>query len=265
MNVYCITFPNQKRYVGIEGKTGQRKWAHSNSEKNTNRKMLVCHAIRKYKWINCKFEYIVMDRPPEECYELEKKLIAEWGLQSRDKGYNQSSGGEKGFKGVKMAQEHKDKISKSNTGQKRSQETVEILRRINTGKKLTKEHKDKITEGLKIGKPKRFAGKKHKEESKKKTSEALMGEKNHFFGKIHTAESKAKMSFSRSGPKNYSFGKPAHNRRKILCITNNMVYVSLTEASKALGLHLSRISDVCRGGTKQTKGYSFRFLDENEQ
>lgn len=265
MNVYCITFPNKKRYVGIEGKTGQRKWAHSNSENNTNRKTLVARAIRKYGWINCKFEYIVMDRPPEECYELEKKLIAEWGLQNIEKGYNQSSGGEKGFSGVKMTQEHKDKIINAITGLKRSEKTKELMSIINTGKKLTQEHKDKITEGLKIGKPKRFAGKKHREESKKKISEALMGEKNHFFGKTHADQSKAKMSFSRSGPKNHAFGKPSPCRKKVFCITNNTTYESLTEAAKILGLSLSNVSGACRGVTKQTKGYFFRFLYENEQ
>lgn len=263
MNVYCITFPNHKRYVGIEGKTSQRKWAHSNSEKNINRKTLVSHAIRKYGWVNCKFDYIVMYKSPEECYELEKKLIKEWDLQNKEKGYNQSSGGEKGFSGVKMSQSHKDKIINAITGLKRSEETKELLRKINTGKKLSQEHKDKITKGLEIGKPKRFAGKKHKEESKKKTSEALMGEKNHFFGKTHTNESKAKMSFSRSGPKNYGFGKPSHSRKKVLCITNNTVYESLTEAAKILNLNLSNISSVCRGIAKQTKGYVFRFLDKN--
>jgi len=92
-----------------------------------------------------------------------------------------------------------------------------------------------------------------------------MGEKNHFFGKTHTAESRVKMSASRSGPQNYGFGKPAHNRRKILCITNNTIYESLTEAAKVLGLRLSNISNVCRGRAKTIKGYSFRFLDKNEQ
>jgi group I intron endonuclease len=205
-----------------------------------------------------------MDKSPEECYDLEKALILEWDLQNKQKGYNQSSGGEKGFSGVKMGQVHKDKIIKAITGLKRSEETKELLRKINTGKTLTQAHKDKIAEGLKVGKPKRFSGKKHREESKKKTSEALMGEKNHFFGKTHTDESKAKMSSSRSGPKNYAFGKPSPCRKKVLCITNNIVYDSLTEAAKMLGLNLSRVSDVCRGGTKQTKGYSFRFLDKKD-
>ncbi len=167
--------------MGVEKITGHRKWAHSNC-KSSSRKAVITRAIRKHGWENCIFEYIAMDKDPEECYALEIKLIKEWKLQDRNFGYNMSSGGERGFSGIKMSQEHKNKISVAHKGKIVTPETREKLRQANLGKKLTKEHKLAITKSL-IGKPGRNTGKKHTEITKKKISDSLKGEKIHFLEK----------------------------------------------------------------------------------
>ncbi len=192
MNVYCITFPNGKRYVGVEGKTNSRKWKHSRSEYHTKNNSLVAKAIRKYGWLNCKFTYLLFDCPPELCYQMESEIIKEFNLQSYLFGYNQSSGGECGFSGVKMADEHRRKIGNAHRGKIVRPETIEKMRLANTGKTLSEETKNKISASL-MGRVSAMKGKKRSTLSNKKTSESMMGNKNHFFGKKHSDETKIKM------------------------------------------------------------------------
>ena len=128
MNVYCITFPNNKKYVGIESHTGVRKNHHS---KCYSKNMLVTKAILKYGWKNCNFKYLISNAPNETCYHLEKKLIKLWKLQNRSFGYNISCGGEKPALGIK-----------------KSKQTIEKLKIARSKYKLTKEWKLNIAKTL---------------------------------------------------------------------------------------------------------------------
>ena len=134
MNVYCIDFPNNKKYVGIESNTGQRKQYHSRGYTHT----LVGRAVNKHGWENCKFRYLIINAPDNTCYHVEKKLIRLWKLQDPKNGYNISEGGEKTNKGYKRSKE----------AIRRQHET-----RRKNGYIVTKTHKNKIRNTLK--------GKKH--------------------------------------------------------------------------------------------------------
>ena len=133
MNLYCIDFPNGKKYVGIESHTGKRKAYHSKGYKHT----LVGRAINKHGWQNCTFRYLLTNAKKETCLHMEIKLIRLWNLQNRTVGYNISSGGECSSLGSKrskesikkqfetrrknnfvVTEEHKNKISKTLTGRK---------------------------------------------------------------------------------------------------------------------------------------------------
>jgi group I intron endonuclease len=105
MNVYCITFPNGKKYVGVETNTGKRIYSHS---KCYHKDMLVTKAIKKHGWKNCKVKYMVWNCKPETCYHIERKLIKVWNLQNPQFGYNISSGGEKTAAGVKQSKETRE-------------------------------------------------------------------------------------------------------------------------------------------------------------
>ena len=192
MNVYCITFPNLKRYVGIESTTNARKYAHARSEYNLNLKSLVAKAIRKYGWENCKFRYVSKNKSSSFCYAKEIELIFKWKLQEKKYGYNRSSGGERGFKGVKMSQEHKNKIGQAHKGRKFSKQTLQKMKKAQSGKKLTTKHRLAISKSL-VGNPGRNLGKKHTLKTKNKISNSLKGPKNPFFGKTHSAETIAKI------------------------------------------------------------------------
>ena len=86
--VYCHTFPNGKRYIGITNNCNQR-WKNGDGYKHQRK---VYNAIMKYGWDNIRHEILVDDIPKEKAQELEKKLIAEF--DSIQNGYNVSVGGE---------------------------------------------------------------------------------------------------------------------------------------------------------------------------
>lgn len=219
MNVYYIRFPNKKLYVGVESNSGQRKYAHSRS-KNNNSKTLVSKAIRKYGWENCHFAYLTENQDDEFCYEFEIFIIKTLKLQNIEYGYNQSSGGERGFKGVKMSKQHRDKIGNAHRGKKKSLESSLKRSILLRGRKLSKSHKIAISKGLEGKNINRFKGHTHSEKSKKKSSDSSKGEKNHFFGKNHSDLSKKKMSESQK----IRFAKtPAWNKglKKLLGESHN--------------------------------------------
>ena len=137
MNVYCIDFPNNKRYVGVESNTGKRKSQHSKGYKQT----LVGRAISKYGWENCKFRYLIINATPETCYHIEKKLIKLWKLQDRKKGYNISSGGECAALGHKQSEKTIKKRIESRKDYKPSKKTKEKISNSLKGRKHTKERR----------------------------------------------------------------------------------------------------------------------------
>ena len=51
---------------------------------------------------------------------------------------------------------------------------------------------------------------------------------------------------------------------KIYCLENEKIYESQTQAAKELGLNQGNISRVCRGVLKQTGGYHFKFVIEED-
>lgn len=111
MNLYCITFPNGKRYVGIESQGGNRWHAHCNPP-STQRITVVARAIKKYGKNNCKFEYLAKDYDREVCLEWEKDMIRIWNLTNIEFGYNVSLGGI-GPLGIKHSEETKKYISEN--------------------------------------------------------------------------------------------------------------------------------------------------------
>lgn len=86
--VYCHTFPNGKRYIGITNNI-ENRWRNGDGYKHQKK---VWNAIVKYGWDNIRHEILIDGIPKEKAQELEKKLIAEF--DSIKSGYNVSVGGE---------------------------------------------------------------------------------------------------------------------------------------------------------------------------
>lgn len=77
----------------------------------------------------------------------------------------------------------------------------------------------------------------------------MQGKNNPFYGKKHSIQFKQRLSRERRGASN-------PNAVKVLCLNNDMLYDTITQASKELNLDGSSISKVCRGKINQTKDIS---------
>lgn len=58
---------------------------------------------------------------------------------------------------------------------------------------------------------------------------------------------------------------PKFERKKKVIRDDGVVYESIREASRANGVHESKVGAACRGERKRTAGHSFRFLAEAEK
>lgn len=176
----------------------------------------------------------------QEAFDLEVKLIAKYG---RFKLANYTNGGD-GASGAKKTEAFKQMMKEKMKGRIFSEETIErmkmaaknrskesILRQAVaiSGRKLTLEHKSKIAASCR--------GKIVSSESRKKISDFHKGKKK-------KPEAVAKMAASKS--------------KRVLCLTNCVVYQSISEAARSLGLSQSAVSRVCNGQAKGVKGYTFK-------
>lgn len=121
--VYCIDFPNGKKYIGISSYGLEyRKKAHMNSV-NCGSQLYVHKALRKYgntvEWSVIEYcDTIITAR------ERERYFIKFFDTRSSEKGYNLTDGGE-GSPGLRFTEESRKKLSRSHTGLKQTPEHVE--------------------------------------------------------------------------------------------------------------------------------------------
>jgi group I intron endonuclease len=186
---------------------------------------------------------------------------------------NESAGG-KGTTGWIPSEETRRKIGEANkhtpkaTGERHGM----------YGKKHTPESLAKMSEarkGLLAGEKHPMYGKHHSEESRRKISEnrkgKMVGADNPFYGKKHTPEALEKMRSVHVGRKqspeeiakrrelfiNSEYFKSI--KKPVLCLTNNVVYESASEAARQLGLLNESVRAVCKGKLKKTGGYKFEW------
>ena len=96
--VYKHTFPNSKVYIGITKQNPEKRWRNGFGYTHN---LFLKNAIQKYGWENIKHEILFDKLTEEEAYQKEIELIAYYKSNQREYGYNLSTGGECGSKGVK--------------------------------------------------------------------------------------------------------------------------------------------------------------------
>lgn len=150
-------------------------------------------------------------------------------------------------KGRVLSEEHKARISKSNTGLKRSLEARANISKAHTGLKLTNEHKANIAKGNK--------GKKRSTSSINKWRESRKGFK-------HTEEAKLKISKAMAGRLKGANNHPSYSKPVEMYDLNlNLIatFPSCKEAWRITGIPNSSIGRVANGQRTQTRGYIFKY------
>ena len=94
----------------------------------------------------------------------------------------------------------------------------------------------------------------HTEEWRQEHSERMSGKNNPNFGKPRSEETKQKIREANSGENGYWFGKGNFregnknpNAKKVICITTNEIFETITEGAKKYNCNRSHISSCCNG------------------
>lgn len=89
--VYMLTFPNNKKYIGITKRDVEKRW--NNGEGYNQRQHKVYEAIQNFGWENVIKEILYENLSSEDARKLEMEMIEKYN--SMEDGYNGSKGGEK--------------------------------------------------------------------------------------------------------------------------------------------------------------------------
>lgn len=118
--VYCHTNKiNNKKYIGVTGSSIQKRAGLNGSLYKGSSHFY--NAILKYGWDNFKHEILYDNLTKEQASQKQRQLIEEYQTQNPDFGYNLRQGGYEGYS-FSMSEETKNKISKSLTGIKKSEQ-----------------------------------------------------------------------------------------------------------------------------------------------
>ena len=110
-SVYKHTTPNNKVYIGITGRSIERRWQGGKNYKSST---YFYNAINKYGWDNIKHEILYINLSKEEAEKIEIELIAKYKSNNNKYGYNIQTGGHL----PKMSEATKKKISCALKGKK---------------------------------------------------------------------------------------------------------------------------------------------------
>lgn len=254
--VYMHISPSGKRYIGITCQKPKKRW---NNGRGYKRNDYFTKAIEKYGWDN--FEHIIIAKglSEDEAKWLEIELIKEFDSTNRKNGYNITLGGE-GTNGWNPSKEQRKKMSENNArywkGKKLSEETKKKLSEINKGKTYSEETKKKMSEvhkGKQAGENNPMYGKdwrdyvteEVKKEHDKKISEANRGENHPMYGKHHTEETKKKIGEANKGK---YVGKNSPCAKSVICITTRKIFQCAKEGAEEYGIKNSAdIGQCCKG------------------
>lgn len=164
--------------------------------------VLLAKAIKKYGKENFVRETIATAYFKKELDSLKIEFIESYNATISKDYYNIAFGGDGGSTrlGTHNSEEHRKRISETNTGMHFSEEA--------------RKHMSEAHIGIQKGEKHPMFGKHHTEEAKRKIGESCVGELSVWFGKHHSAETKIKLSEGKRGNKNPMYGKQFSEEHK---------------------------------------------------
>lgn len=228
IGIYKITnLVNGKTYIGQSINIERRFWDHRCVSHETNRHLK--HALIKYGKDNFKYE-VIEECSAEMLDEREMYYISKLSPE-----YNVLAGGQ--GKGRCLSDDVKEILrlhGKRQWAMKSEEEKARII-------------KNNLLCGAKVGHP-----------VSNQTREKLRAKN---LGRVQSKETieKRKQTFINKKANGYVQTNAGH-KKKIVCLENGIVYESVKDAGKLLGIDVTGISTVLRGRAKSTHGYHFEYL-----
>ncbi len=268
--VYIAQCPDtfQTRYIGITDNLRRRKNEHMSNKKQYAHIPFYCW-ISKLRTQNKQpiFTAIYNGLTLEEANQLEifliKKAREAFNINKKRVILNISDGGNL----VAKTQEVREKIRRSKTGMKISEETkrkisekfkgripvnIEQLKNHNRGKKFSEEHRKKMSESKK-GKPSKFKGvmgrQTHSEETKKLMSEMR---------KNKTKSETHKRNMQLSNKRNKKVYQLDSDENVLNC------HFSASEAGRTLNVNVKGITACATGKQKTAYGFKWKYANEEQ-
>ena len=124
-DVYVLTFPDGKRYVGLTGRNVKDRWDYGNGYKNNHR---LREAIREAGFSNIKKEHFSYPLFRGSAERIETALIDYFNSADPEKGYNRGHGA-LAEHGWKHSASTKEKISAVTKGKRKSALTRQKMRK----------------------------------------------------------------------------------------------------------------------------------------
>lgn len=241
-SVYLHTAPNGKVYVGITGRDPEMRWRNGTGYSSCPHFQ---SAIKKYGWANIKHEVLFTGLTREEACEAEKTFIQLFDSTNREKGYNNTFGGDKG---LVMTEETRKKISQKASISHSTLEYREKASKWMRERKVSEETRAKLSVAGK-GRPNPCS-----EEKRRKMSEVARK-------RLEDPE-KARMARERGKEiSRYGYEKARRVNQYSLDGTFIKTFESMKEAGRETGVRDGNISMCCNGKRHKTGGYIWRFAD----
>lgn len=224
--VYCHTFPNGKKYIGVTCQRPECRWSKDGNGYKTSE--YVYNAIKKYGWNNIEHEIIATGLTMKEASEIEINLIALYRTSEKEYGYNISKGGVKNY-GVM------------------SESTKEKLRAANVGKIMSKQTREKISKTMK--------GQKKSLETRRKMCEAQKKSFANGNNAMHSKESREKAHIKLKGRiPIVAIQKSMETKyHSVINLETKIIYKSIKEAAEKNGINRSTIIRHCEGKFRKQK------------
>lgn len=229
-------------YVGIgTGRNFERAYSSANRNRHWH------NVVNKYGLPKVKFFAVRLTK--EEACKIEIEQIKINGRVC-DGGtlVNVSTGGDGGFTGGTLSEESRKKISQGNKGK-----TISAEQRAKISRSRKMLPKEVLTaNGFKQ------KGRVHREESKIKMSKSHTG-------KTLSVEHRNSIGATLKGrlpSVNTRMAAVKSRLKKVLCISNGIVYDSVKDAAEKLGVHRPNVGHCCHGRLNSTGGHQFKFIDK---
>jgi group I intron endonuclease len=246
--VYKITNTvNGKIYIGksVNPKARWAKHISSAKLKPTNQFFYLQASINKYGKDYFTLDIIDECESAEKAYNREVYWISHYNSNNRQYGMNLTVGGD-GSRGHVLSKEARDKISKANTGLKRSIEHREAISKGNKGRVVS-------------------------DDVRKRISIAQIGPKNHRYGKTWSEEDKKRISEQQRGKVVSEDTRNKMRESAIIRFENHPVSeetrkkISIARAGKAVEFgenhHAAKLKETDVRAIRQLHSDGMRFAD----